>query len=160
MAVAASAIVLFIGIRVFMNSQSSPEEIYNEAFVDFNLSAARGSNGNESDIEKFYQQKNYTAVTTTTRSRILSAKDSLLIGLSYLHADKTGQAIRFFEKIASANSDFQQDAEFYLSLGYLKEKRYDKAARLMKQIAASPAHLYHEQITPGLLEDVDDLQKK
>jgi len=158
MAVAASAIILFIGARLFMNAQPSPEKIYNEAFVDFNLSAVRGSEGNGSEIEKFYQQKNYAAVTTTIRSRTLSAKDSLLIGLSYLHLNKSAQAVRFFEQMATAKSDFQQDAEFYLSLGYLKEKRYEQAAGLMKKIAANSSHLYHDQITTGMVEDVEDLQ--
>lgn len=160
MAVAASAIILFFGFRLFINAQPSPEKIYSEAFVDFNLSAVRGSEGNGSEIEKFYQQKNYAAVTTTIRSRVLSAKDSLLIGLSYLHLDKSAQAVRFFEQMTIANSDFQQDAEFYLSLGYLKEKRYEQAAGLMKKIAANPAHLYHDQITNELVEDVESLQKK
>ena len=160
MAVAASALVLFVGIRLYMNAQVSPEKLYNEAFVDFNLSAARGSKVGGSDIEKLYEQKNYSAVTTASRSRLLSAKDSLLIGLSYLHIDKTNQAIHFFEQLSASGNDFQQDAQFYLSLSYLKEKNYQKAAALMKVIEGNPAHLYHEQISTELVEDVEALQNK
>lgn len=160
LAVAATILALFIGFRFFMNTRPSAEKIYKEAFVSFTLSTTRGTVANGSQIEQLYQQNNYTAVTTVGRSRLLSAKDSLLIGLSYLYTEKAGQATLFFQGLAAGNSDFKQDAEFYLSLSCLKEKNYERASRLMKKIAAEPAHLYYQQITTDILEDVEALNKK
>ena len=160
MAVAASLLVLFIGVRIYMSAQLSPEKLYNEAFVDFNASGTRSINSKQSEIEKHYQQKDYTTVTNSTRSIHLDAKDSLLIGLSYLQTEHTSQAISIFQRLAYSANDFQQDAEFYLSLSFLKNKDYDKALALAEKIEASPAHLYHQQFNDDLIEKIKELKEK
>ena len=73
---------------------------------------------------------------------------------------EVGQAALFFQNLATGSSDFKQDAKFYLSLSYLKEKNYDKAADLMEKIASEPAHLYRQQITTDVLKDVEGLRRK
>jgi tetratricopeptide (TPR) repeat protein len=158
LAAAACLLLLFVGSKLLTPSVS-PEKIYQDAFVDYNVSTARGSITNSSLIEQQYQQKNYAAVTSSIRSRKLSAKDSLLIGLSYLQTNKPSQAAGFFERLANTDNDFRQDAEFYLSLSYLKEKRYQQALNLLKKINEDPAHLYHEQIDKEMIEDVESLRK-
>ena len=157
LAVAAMILFIVIGAQTFFNTTASTESIYKNAFVDFDVSVNRGDNVLQSQIEKRYQEKNYPAVTTLSRSRTLSAKDSLLIGLSYLHQEKVDQAIGFFQPLTTTVNNFQPDAEFYLSLSYLKKKNYNKAAALMKRIAANPAHLYHQQITSEMLGDIEKL---
>ena len=158
MSVAASILVLFIGVRIYMAAQTSPEKLYNEAFVDFNTSGTRSVNSNLSEIEKHYQQKNYNGVTNAVRTIRLDPKDSLLLGLSYLQTERTNQAISIFQNLASSANDFQQDGEFYLSLSYLKNRDYEKALPLMQKIEANPTHLYHQQFTNDFIEKVKDLK--
>lgn len=160
MAVAASVLVLFIGLQLYLSAQLSPEKLYRESFVDFNISDTRGSNTTTSEIEKQYQKKEYAAVTDAGRSTHLYAKDSLLIGLSYLQTDHTDKAISFFQNLAFSANDFQQDAEFYLSLSYLKNKNYDKALPLMQKIGGNPSHLYHNQLTEDVINKVKKLANK
>jgi len=160
MTVAASLFILFIGYKVYLGAQLSPEKLYSESFVDFNVSVSRGGTTTVSEIEKNYQQKNYTAIVNATRSFHLDAKDSLLIGLSYLHTDAASKAISFFHAISISESDFRQDAEFYLSLAYLKNRSYEKALPLMQKIAADPAHLYHGQLNDDVIEKVKTLNNK
>jgi hypothetical protein len=159
MAVAASILVLFAGVRLYLNAQLSPEKLYNETFVDFNVSAARGSNEGLSQIETHYQQKAYETVIGDVRSVRMDAKDSLLVGLAYLHQNHTTQAIGIFQTLASTANNFQQDAEFYLSLGYLKNKEYNKALPLMQKIHNNPSHLYHDQLTDDVVKKVEKLSK-
>lgn len=160
MAVAASILVLFVGVRLYLNAQLSPEKLYDQSFVDFNVSAARGSNENLSKIENDYQQKAYDAVIGDVRSVNMNAKDSLLVGLAYLHQNHTAQAIGIFQRLAGSVNNFQQDAEFYLSLGYLKNKEYSKALPLMQKIRSNSSHLYHEQLPDDVVEKVEKLSKK
>ncbi|GAA4730252.1 tetratricopeptide repeat protein [Flavisolibacter ginsenosidimutans] len=160
MAVAASILVLFVGVRLYLNAQLSPEKLYNESFVDFNVSAARGSNENFSEIEKHYQQKAYEAVIGDVRSVNMDAKDSLLVGLAYLHQNRTPQAIGIFQRLANSANNFQQDAEFYLSLSYLKNKEYSKALPLMEKIKNTPSHLYREYVTEKVIEKTKKLNDK
>ena len=160
MAVAASIIVLFIGVRFYLSAQLSPEKIYEESFVDFTVSGTRGGSVTISEIESSYRKKDYQAVTGAVRSTRLYAKDSLLIGLSYLHTNRPEKAIGFFQTLAFSSNDFQQDAEFYLSLSYVKNKMYEKAFPLMQKIVNNPAHLYHAQLTDGTLNKVKKLAGK
>ena len=160
MAVAATLLVLFIGVRIYMAAQLSPEKLYSEAFVDFNSSGTRSISGKQSEIEKHYQQKDYNSITGASRSIHLDANDSLLIGLAYLQTNRTNQAIAIFQRLASSVNDFQQDGEFYLSLSYLKNKDYDKALALVQKIEASPSHLYHQQFNDEFIEKIKDLKEK
>ncbi len=146
-AIAASLVILFMGVRFYQAAQLSPDKIYNESFVDFNVSSARGNESGLSETEKQYLQKQYEAVTAGIRSLNLNAKDSLLIGLSYLQMGRIAQAIGFFQPLAFTANDYQQDAEFYLALSYLKNRSYNKALPLMEKIKNDPAHLYHNQLS-------------
>ena len=160
LAIAASVVVLFIGVRLYTAAQVSPEKLYDQSFVDFNVSASRGNNESLSVIETHYQQKAYDAVISDLRSANLSAKDSLLVGLAYLHQNRTPQAIGFFKNLAYSVNDFQQDAEFYLSLSYLKNQEYAKALPLMQKIVGDSKHLYHDQLPEEAVEKVKKLNNK
>jgi hypothetical protein len=157
MAVAASVILLFIAVKLYMAAQVSPEKVYSEVFVSFNTSSTRGGNEDISVIEKAYQQKDYKAVIQQIRPLQINTKDSLLIGLSYLQTDHANQAILFFRQLAGSDNEYRQDAEFYLSLSYLKNKEYAKAFKVMKTIAANPSHIYRERLTKNTLERVEAL---
>ncbi len=160
MTVAASLLILFVGVRIYMAAQLTSEKLYSQSFVDFNASGTRGNGNQLSEVEKHYQEKDYNAVINDTRSLHLDEKDSLLIGLAYLHTDKTANAIGFFQRIASSVNNFKEDGEFYLSLSYLKNKDYDKALVLMQKIADDDAHLYHKQFDKDFIENVKALKNK
>lgn len=159
MAVAATILVVFAGMGIYTASQLSADKLYKESFVDFTVSTSRGNNA-LTQIEKHYQQKEYLAIVNTSRSHHLDAKDSLLIGLSYLHTGKPGQAAAFFQWIASFENDFRPDGEFYLAMSYLKAKQYSKALPVLQKINGDPSHLYHSRISSDLIENVAKLNKK
>lgn len=156
MAVAASILVLFIGVRLYLNAQVSPDKIYDQTFVDFNVANTRSLDNKPSSIETAYQQGNFDAVINAVHTFNLSSKDSLLIGLSYLHQNKLSSAVNWLEKLTEAKGEYSQDAEFYLSLAYLKDKAYEKSLSIMKQIHNNSLHIYHEQVSD---ETVEKLQK-
>jgi tetratricopeptide (TPR) repeat protein len=151
--------VLFIGIRRYQHAQLSPDRIYNEAFVDFNVATTRGTE-HLSNIESLYQQKQYSRVTLTVRTLNLSAKDSLLIGLAYLHQKNLPTAITWFNPLTVSASGYHQDAEFYLSLSYLKLGNYVRAASLVERIYRNPEHLYHQQLSEEIVDKVRRLAQK
>lgn len=157
LAIAASILVLFVGIKIYQGNNLSSERLFNEAFVDFNASVSRGAEGSESAIEKHYQQKDYRAVLADVRSANMTAKDSLLLGLSCLQTGRLQQAIGLFEKLAFTQNDFQPDAEFYLALSYLKNKNYQKSLSVMQKIASNRFHLYHENLSADVLNGVEKL---
>jgi len=157
MAVAASILIVFIGVRIYLSSQVSTEALYDDAFVDFQVSVSRGAAAGFSDIENAYQAKKYEAVVQSIRSTKINSKDSLLIGLSYLHVNKPAQAVGILHHLASSENEFRQDAEFYLALAYLKSKQGKKALPLVEKINGNTAHLYHERFDNSFVEKLRKL---
>lgn len=158
LAIAASIIVILVGVNLFTSSQLSSDKLYNEAYVDYDASAVRGNN-NQTDVVKLYQAHNYNAVTEKAISQSLSQKDSLLIGLSYLKIDKLNDAIDWL-KLISAQNPAKQDAEFYLAMAYLKNKNYNEALSLMEQMHANANHVYHNQFSVDYINKVKKLSSK
>lgn len=157
LAIAASIIIILVGVTLF-TAAPSVDKLYSDAFVDYDASTVRGSEGlTSSEIE--YQAHNYNDVVAKANTHSLTPKDSLLVGLSYLKEDKLTEAINWFKTI-SAQNETRQDAEFYLSLAYLKNKNYREALNLMKQIQSNPGHVYNKQFSEDYINKVEKLSSK
>ncbi|MFL5742362.1 MAG: anti-sigma factor family protein [Flavisolibacter sp.] len=157
MAAAACIILLILFIRIFSPAKTSASDLYNQAFVDYNASTIRGSH-QSSALEEAYQKNNYTAVISQSTQSTLSEKDSLLTGISYLKTSQADQAIHWLS-LLSGHGNFRQDAAFYLSMSYLKNKNYREAYSLMQQIHSNPSNVYHAQFTDEYLKKVQELEK-
>jgi hypothetical protein len=158
LAIAASIIIVLVGVNIFTSSQLSSEKLYNEAFVDYDASGVRG-NTSESNLAKLYQDHNYNAVTEKTNLQNVTQRDSLLVGLSYLKTNKTPEAIAWLKSISIQNP-LRQDAEFYLAMSYLKNKNYKEALQLMKQIHSNTGHIYHNQFSEDYINKIKKLSTK
>jgi hypothetical protein len=158
LAVAASIIVILVGVNLFTASRPSSEKLFNEAFVDYDASGSR-ANEQQTDIARFYQNQKYNNVIDKAGSQKVSQKDSLLVALSYLKARQTSEAIEWFKSISIQNP-VRQDAEFYLALAYLKNKNYSEAFKLMEQIHSNSNHVYHDQFSDDYISKVKNLSSK
>ena len=158
LAIAASIIIILVGVNIFTSSQVSAGKLYSEAFVDYDASSVRGSES-QTDVVSFYQQHNYSAVIGKANTQSLSQKDSLLVGLSYLKVDNLPAAINWLEAISIQNST-RQDAEFYLAMAYLKNKNYSEALKLMQQIRSNPNHIYNNQFSEDYINKIKKLNSK
>jgi len=155
LAVAASILVILIGVNLF-RSQPSSGKLYDQAFVDYDASGERGSS-QANELVTLYRQHNYKDVVEKAGGQKLSQKDSLLVGISYLKTDKFPEAVHWLQSISIQNPA-RQDAEFYLALAYLKNKNYDEAIRLMEQIHSDNNHVYRNQFTEDYISKVKKLK--
>jgi tetratricopeptide (TPR) repeat protein len=158
LAVAASVIVILVGVNLFTSSSLSSEKLYNEAFVDFDASGVRGKT-TETSISKLYQEHKYENVVKQSQLGQLAPADTLLVGLSYLKTNKNDEAINSFKSV-SAQNPLKQDAEFYLALAYLKSKNYNEALSLMENIRSNSTHIYHNQFSDEYIDKVKKLSVK
>jgi hypothetical protein len=158
LAIAASIIIILVGVNLFTSTQLSSNKLYNEAFVDYDASVARG-NESQTEIERLYQDRSYTNVIEKGKLQNVSQKDSLLVGLSFLKTNKLPDAINLLRSISIQNP-VRQDAEFYLALSYLKNKNYNEALDLMQQIHSNPNHVYRNQFSEGYINKVKKISSK
>jgi tetratricopeptide (TPR) repeat protein len=155
LAIAASIIIILVGVNLFTSSQLSSNKLYNEAFVDYDASVVRG-NESQTEIERLYHDRSYTNVIEKGKLQNVSQKDSLLVGLSYLKSNEVPDAINWLRSI-SVQNPVRQDAEFYLALSYLKNKNYKEALNLMQQIHSNLNHVYRNQFSEDYINKVKKL---
>jgi TolA-binding protein len=157
MAIAASVLLIIVGVRTFNHFHNSPTRLFDEAFVDYSISNERGVKENTTPIETDYKIGEYNKITSNANVVQLSQKDSFLVALSFLKTNQVGSSIQWFEHI-NQGSAYYKDAQFYLSLAYLKNKDYKRALALMTMINRDPDHPYHGNISDALVEKVEKLQ--
>ncbi|MFL5811565.1 MAG: hypothetical protein ACJ749_18725 [Flavisolibacter sp.] len=159
----AAASVLVIGLIAvgYLLYELSPEKVYNESFVSYNISATRGTDASLTKIEKAYQEKNYSEVIQDSKTNSVSEKDHLLTGLSYMQLKRFNEATgQFGEILKDAHATYKPDAEYYLALSQLRLKKYDEALVIFKKINADQSHLYHKQVSSGMLREIAWLKWK
>jgi len=60
----------------------------------------------------------------------------------------------------SGETGLNDEAEYYLSLGYIRNGDEDAALALLKKIKADVNHTYHKQVTAKLIRQVKLLRRK
>jgi hypothetical protein len=154
-AAVASVILLFVAMNWF-SKPLNPDTLYAEAFVDYPLSTTR-SNTVMTTIESLYNQGNYGSAV---KQAATGARDSLLVGLSYLKLDAAPQSLSFLNGLRVSSGPLAADAEYYLAMAYLKSGDYSHASALMKSIHGSKTHVYHNQFSQSYINKVDRLKSR
>jgi tetratricopeptide (TPR) repeat protein len=164
LAIAASIFLVAVVIIGYNFFTLSPERLYNNQYHTYELSAVRGGANSASQLEMDYQRGQYTAVIED-RQKMQNAnpKDEFLAGIAYLQTSNISAAISSFqsviEKNRSANTSiFNDDAQYYLALTYLRNKDYDRCLDLIQTIRNNPSHLYHDQFSSGFVRKVKRLR--
>lgn len=162
MAVAASILVIFIAVQGYRFYNLTPEGLYEDSFIAYNLSPVRGDEPGFTNLEKAYSEKQYSTVVRMAKEkgRELSPREVFVAGLSSLQLNEASAAIPWFRRLNEQGNPFQPDAEFYLSLSYLKDKDYDRAISLMRKIHSDSKHPYHDRITQRMINDTRMLKWK
>jgi anti-sigma factor RsiW len=162
MAVAASILLIFIAVQGYRFYNLSPEGLYEDSFIAYNLSPVRGDEPGFTDLEKAYSEEQYAAVVhmAKEKGRVLTPREVFVAGLSSLWLNDASAAIPWFRKLNEQGNPFQPDAEFYLSLAYLKDKDFDRSLALMQKIRSNPQHPYHDRVTKSMINDIRMLKWK
>lgn len=156
MAAAAVFVLVFVSIGSYKFYKLSPDKLYEESFVSYKLPDVSSNNGPVSVIASMYSAQNFTGIVKEAKKKVnLPEKDILLTGLAYLELNDPFSAIYSFKKVtANTSSWYQQDAEYYLAMAYLKNHDYDLAISLMQKIKHHPQHIYHDQFSTAFIRKV------
>jgi tetratricopeptide (TPR) repeat protein len=162
MAVAASILLVFIAVQGYRFYNLTPEGLYEDSFIAYNLSPVRGDEPGFTNLEKAYSEEQYSMVVRMAKEkgRVLTPREVFVAGLSSLQLNDASAAIPWFRRLNEPGNPFQPDAGFYLSLAYLKDKDYDRALSLMQKIRSNPKHPYHDRITRRMINDTKMLKWK
>ena len=161
--IAAAACVLFViaGIKAYQFYSLNPGNLYDQAYVDYQLSSTRGDEPRRTATEAAYQEKKYEQVIALAKQKkSLTASENFFAGLSHMHKNDFAAAIPHLKETASSADPKKADAEFYLSMAYLRNGDYDQSISLMEKIKSDPRHPYRERFDDKYIDKVRVLKWK
>jgi tetratricopeptide (TPR) repeat protein len=156
LAVTGGVLLLLLLVAGYRFYRLSPQSLYEQAFVEYQLPREGDYLLGATEVEKAYQAANYKwVIRESKKKQPFTDLDYLLIGLAHLHLKDYSAAIDPLRLVNRwSQSDYKQEGEYYLALAYLQNKDYDKALELMQRIRRNENHPYHEQITGRLVRNV------
>ena len=167
--IAAGLALLLVGFLGFQYATLSGDELYAERATVYQVAASRSSDepnaSPEEQLEQLYRTQRFAEVTAAYEQLSdPSLMATFLAGNAYLQQDEADQAIAAFSEIVRINGSqginrFEEDAQYYLALSYLKADRPDEALPLLEKINDNPQHSYHSLISDYYLWKVKFLNR-
>lgn len=158
--VAASILLLVGGYLAYSFFSLSSDKVYSANYQKFELGTSRDGGTAETASEKAYRAGDYKEVVRIHNAGgNLTAKDEFLCGTAALELNDNTKAITCFNEVLNMNKQanakaLNDEAEYYLSLSYVRNKDYDYALDVMNKIKDDAGHIYNEKITGKLLRQV------
>jgi tetratricopeptide (TPR) repeat protein len=159
----AASILLLAGFWfAWLFTHNNSTKLYAEIYQPYNL------NTNRANIDEIvphnmireFKEKNYTAVIETYRNIAVSNnREKFLAAVSYQESGNPQQAIQLLNEILMINKQeqsrlYNDEAEFYLALNYLRLNDMKQAIPLFQKIYDDPGHTYHERIGASTLKKI------
>jgi len=163
--IAASLILLLVGGIAYQYLNVSSRGLYEELYKPYAEGTYRGESATN-NLQHAYAAKQYSTVVQIFRSLSQpSAKDFFLAGQSFLAEDSVSAAINSFQQVQRVNQKnattiFQDDAEYYEGLAFLKTGQIDSAVAILSNIKANKDHLYHDKVTNAVMRKLKMLSIK
>jgi len=149
--IAAVLLILIGAAAVYKYTTVNATGMYNEYYTSFELNTTRGVE-NADAMEQAYRNKNWASVISLSNTLAQKTNKSyFLTGMANLELKKYNGAIEAFGQIIAANiksgdNYFQDEAEYYLALGYMANNEASKALPLLEKIKSDKHHLYYEKV--------------
>ncbi|MBK8301711.1 MAG: hypothetical protein IPK90_15055 [Chitinophagaceae bacterium] len=165
-AIAASLVLIAGSYMAYNFFTLSSDKVFASNYQAYELVTVRDLNTDETAIERAYREKKYKEVMRIhDAGEDLTIKGEYLCGTAALELKENVKAIDCFKKVLEENkktgqSILNEEAEYYLSLTYIRTKEYDNALILLNKMHDDPGHLYNERITGKLLRQVKVLKRR
>jgi tetratricopeptide (TPR) repeat protein len=160
MGIAAGLLLLIGGFMAYNFLTLSSDKVFASRYHSYELVTTRDGNTPETPAEKAFREKNYREVIRIhDKKEDRSQKAEFLCGVSALEIKDNTKAIECLKEVIAANKTsakpvLNDEAEYYLALGYIRNRDYDYALDILNTIREDPDHIYHGAVTAKLLRQV------
>jgi len=176
----AASIVILLGISAYFyfTSLSTNEKLYLAYYKNYTndlVEHTRGTNNNVllenlsaeeneklTEAMKFYDEKNYTKTIDIIEDNFVSKSPNpailFFLAVSQLEVGRLDEAIENLEFLNNITKhSYSEQTKWYLSLAYIKNKEYEKAMLLLKELEIS-GNKYKDNAVK-LISDLKKLNK-
>lgn len=162
----AAAILVLAGVFYWQSGQQADAgSLYTAIYQPYQVPVYRSENKATEMVELYRKKQFGELVAGYEKMTVIDNQDHLLAGLSYAALEQWSQAAQAFQEILDTNQNspdphFQDEAQFYGGLAYLKAGSLEKSIELFRNIRTDSQHLYHNQISQNQLNELEDLLRK
>lgn len=162
----AASVILLAGVLYWQSAQpSNANSLYSEIYQPYQVPVFRSDDKSTELVDLYRTKKISELILAYEKTEAPENQEHLLAGLSYSNLEQWNQAAQAFQSILDANRNmpdphYQDEAQFYGGLAYLKAGSIEKSIELFKAILADPQHLYHTQISADQVKELEDLLRK
>ena len=167
--IAAGVAILLVGLVGYQYATLSHDDLYAEKAMLYQIAASRSAEeataSSAEQLERQYQAQRFDEVIATYEQiDDPSLMAMFLAGNAYLQVENPDQAIEAFREIVVINGSqginrFEEDAQYYLALSYLKGDQLAEALPMLETINADPEHSYHSLVNDYYLWRVKFLNR-
>lgn len=154
MGIAASLFVFAAAWFTYQYSTTNSSKLYSEMYQPYNVNTDRGIGDiAKHNMVKEFQAGDYPAVIKTYESLTTSnSREKFLAGYAYHETANFNRAIELLRQLLISNRETKQrlyndEAEFYLGLSFLKIKDAASAKTIFETIRKNPDHTFYERVS-------------
>jgi len=151
MRVAASIILIIAAFGVYKYSTVNSQTVAAAYYTPYELNRVRAE-ANADALENAYNNKDWNAVINLAAHAAQGSREMFLAGAAYLELNQPAKAAGQFSSLLAYNQQiqsnyFQDEAEYYLAISYLRNNDAAKAIPILRKIKGDEGHLYHEKVS-------------
>jgi hypothetical protein len=151
----AAAILIVIPALAFLfiYSSNSPDRLFASQYQTYSMNVDRSSSPvNNEPLAKDYQDRKYSDVIKEFQGlSSQSVTDKMIGAFAYMELNNYEAAIPLLEGVIRSNGVsgdklYQDEAEYYLALSYLKAKKIEQSYPLFKKIYVDGEHTFNDRV--------------
>lgn len=151
-----AAAVLIIApalIFMFVYVTNSPQQLFESQYQTYRINVDRTSSGiNNEALARHYQDGKYSeAIRDFQALASQGVADKMIAAFAYMELNDYKAAAPLFEAVilnnaATGEKLYQDEAEYYLALSYLKTQQLEQSFRLFNKIYADNEHTFNGRV--------------
>lgn len=150
------AVLMTVGWLSLRTNYTGIFDEYFDPYPAENMVRGEASGGDIREVFRLYGGRDYQQVVALINSQIASgvqfSGQNLYLGNALLATDRTGEAIQVLSQIGEENR-YYTDAQWYLALGYLKNREKAEAREVLNSILNKRS--FYQSSVRELLKAID-----
>ena len=143
----AAILVMLMGITILYKYISvSSLSVYQKEYSNYEMVNVRGEAANSNEVKAFLNKDWNQVIAANAAENSPSNQSNFLAGMAELQLNHFPLAVNLFQAVLNAratDNSYQEEAEYYISLSYLRNHEVNKAIQMLNKIKADPNHTYY-----------------
>jgi tetratricopeptide (TPR) repeat protein len=149
---AVSFIVTFGFCYLYLYIKAVPQKLFSENYQHYDRHLLRGGSGRSALREAYSAGQLDSVIWDFKNLNSPVPEEYLLAGIAYLEKNQPEKAIETFKILIQKNLNsktdyFEDDAEYYLAMGYLDNLESEKALPIFEKIKADPENRHYQDVS-------------